>query len=43
VLGVDLSPLSTGDYEIVIDVTDIANGQMTTATTDFKIVTGIEQ
>jgi hypothetical protein len=43
VLGIDLSPLSRGDYEIVIDVTDTANGQMTTATTGFRIVSEIEQ
>ncbi|MFH1314411.1 MAG: GWxTD domain-containing protein [Candidatus Eisenbacteria bacterium] len=43
VLGVDLSSLSTGDYDIVIDVTDTLSGRMTTATTGFKIVSEIEQ
>jgi hypothetical protein len=43
VLGVDLSSLSTGDYEIVIDAMDRLNGQKTSATTDFRIVTEIER
>jgi hypothetical protein len=41
VIGIDLSPLSSGDYEVEISVTDIASGQTARAKTDFRIVSEI--
>lgn len=43
VLGIELKALSTGDYEIEIEVIDAESGRTATATTGFRIVSEISR
>lgn len=42
-LGIDLSPLSIGAYEIVVSVTDKASGTVVAGTTQIRIASELEQ